>query len=761
MTPTAFLDRLLAASSASAVDELVAEFEAAHGDAVRWVPLGQRENNRGNVEISTDPGRAMVERITNGIDAVLEAEHDRHNGLPDVRTPRAAAESWLNVPADGLVDMTTTERRKLAYRVTVRVLEGDGKNARILEVRDTGTGLSAEEMPTTILSLNESNKMRKHYLAGAYGQGGSSTFASSSASLIASRRAADRTVAFSVVKFEDLPPEYKSGHYVYLTLRGDVLEADKSADEFPAGTLVRHFKYDLSDYSAVIGPTSVYGLLNKALFDPVMPVWLENPPANGQRRVIKGSRNALNGAVDEDDDRKQGPRLSHKMPMLFVPLGEYGRIGIEYWLLEPPPKGNKNPSRAFVNPAKPIVLTLNGQVHEELGGILIRKNADLPYLTQRLICHIDCNSLTSDALRALFVSNREGARKGYLLERIKEELIGALRSDDELARFNVLAKQDSLKARDESAVVEARKAVAKLLRAQGFSFPEKVGATQTRGPSDTPQTPPSPPRPPAPPPKRIELHEPPTYLKIVWSDGKDIPFHPEQRRYVRIETDAESSNFDPKIPQASRVNFVVADGEVVFRTGTPLQGGRMRGVFDCPADARIGGKGTISVELHRVGQTVLSDSREFKIVEKPPAKDDDRQTNLPMFDPIPLDRENSMWETLDWPDDVSLVASQGVMDNGVLNVYYSTEFPRFAERHKAFERRDPALAESFKLRYEVWIAVHSLLHYDQEQKKPDADEDEERDKAKEHAERVRVATIATMMAAQEVTMPDAAVMEPA
>ena len=35
-------------------------------------------------------------------------------------------------------------------------------------------------MKDTILSLNESNKIQKHYLAGTYGQGGSSTFAFSS-----------------------------------------------------------------------------------------------------------------------------------------------------------------------------------------------------------------------------------------------------------------------------------------------------------------------------------------------------------------------------------------------------------------------------------------------------------------------------------------------------------------------------------------------------------------------------------------------------
>ena len=687
MTNNEFLQRLRTATTVAGVEEAISEFETTNGSAASWVPLGNRQNNRGSVEISADPGRAMVERVTNGIDAVLEAEHEKHNGLPHCRNPRMAAEAWLKVPDEGLSGMTPSDRRKLARAVTVTLLAGDTKTSRTIEVRDAGIGLSAEQMPSTILSLNESNKMQKHYLAGAYGQGGSTTFASSSASLIASRRGSDEKVAFTVVRFEDLPPEdYKTGHYVYLTLRGEVPQAQVRADDFSAGTLVRHFGYDLSSYGSPVGPASVYGLLNKTLFDPVMPVWLDDQ-LHDYRRVIKGSRNALNGAVDEGDDRRTGPRLSHHMPMLYIPLGESGHVGIEYWVLDAPEKENKKPTNAFVNSAKPIVLTLNGQTHEELGQSLIRKEVDLPYLTQRLICHIDCNSLTPTALRSLFVSNREGARKGYLLDRIKEEVINALKSDDELSRLNAEAKQQSLKQRDESAIVEARKEVAKLLRAQGFSLPERLGGAPTRlGDDIRPSQPPPPPSPP----KTIELREPPTYIHLIWPEDKEIPFHADQRRYLRIETDADGSYFDPRNPHTTRVNFIVADGEIVFRTGTPLKGGRMRGVFDCPSGARVGGKGTITVELHRSGLPTVSDSREFNIVERPKVKEDDRKSNLPLFDLRAISREDPMWETLGWPDDVAEVASSAEMEGHLHVVYYSTDFPRFKARYASFERIRPS-----------------------------------------------------------------------
>src|SRR4051812_49341975 len=75
---------------------------------VAWVPVG-RENNKGPIEASSDPGRSLIERLTNGIDAVLEEEFVRHKGKPDCRTPREAAQAWLGIPQSGLSALSTKE----------------------------------------------------------------------------------------------------------------------------------------------------------------------------------------------------------------------------------------------------------------------------------------------------------------------------------------------------------------------------------------------------------------------------------------------------------------------------------------------------------------------------------------------------------------------------------------------------------------------------------------------------------------------------
>ncbi|MDA4127694.1 MAG: hypothetical protein OK452_10930, partial [Thaumarchaeota archaeon] len=227
MTPTELYILLNQATNTQAVDEALESFESDPEANAKWVPFGGKENNRGVIEISADSGRALVERVTNGIDAVLEAEFEGHQGNPDCRSPKEAARAWLNVPEAGLSELSQEERRRLAQRVVVRILEGEGREGRLVEVRDFGIGLTAAEMPGTILSLNESNKIQKYYLAGTYGQGGSGTLAISKYTLIASRRNEADSVGFTVVKFLDLPPEtYKTGHYVYLTIEDRVPEAD-------------------------------------------------------------------------------------------------------------------------------------------------------------------------------------------------------------------------------------------------------------------------------------------------------------------------------------------------------------------------------------------------------------------------------------------------------------------------------------------------------------------------------------------------------
>ena len=182
----------------------------------------------------------------------------------------------------------------------------------------------------------------------------------------------------------------------------------------------------------------------------------------------------------------------------------------------------------------------------------------------------------------------------------------------------------------------------------------------------------------------------------------------------------------------------------------------MRVILEATASANIGANGNLRVELTRQGLPTLSDARDYTIHARPPTQPSARRVSLPPFDVRPVDGpDDPMWAQLGWPDDINKVASAAEMEQGTLVVHYSTVFPKFADKRRALEHRDPALAVSFTSRYKIWLAVHALiLHADQEAathgpELPDGEGDGEQ----ERAERIRMATLSSFFASREVELP--------
>ena len=764
MTERDLLESLLSATSTTEVEQAVEQYELLHATKCGFKPVGQRTNNVGAIEVASDAGRSIVERVMNMLDAILEREHEIHHGQPDCRSPREAAMEWLGVPEkDGLSNLSNAQRQELARSAVLRLEPGEGPNSRIVTFMDRGIGIEPDALESTILSLNESNKISKHYVAGTYGQGGSSTYAFCRYTLIASRHQNLDRIGFTVVKYQDLPAEdFKTGHYVYLVNDDKPLEVSSIPRGFEHGTVVRHFGYNLAGYTAVLGPKSIYGVLQRVLFDPVSSIRFENR-VNGWNRTIKGARNALNGAVDEGDEDSRGPILDHHVPLFNINLGEFGGVGIEYWVLAEPKKGQvkkrTQPANSYVDATKPVILTHNGQNHGELSGRMVKEpksGADLAFLqTQgRLICHVNCDHLTPSAKRMLFASTREQSREGDVLRRITTELIDVLRADDELRLLNEVARDESLKAKDDEAQKEMRRNVARLLRLSGAAIYNTGGTKISPGGGSYIN-----PRPRWKKPLPIQVCEPPTFIRIVWEQDDEIPFYPGQRRYIRLETDADSKYLDPEDLTASRIRIDVGEKLNMFAL-SPLQAGRMRIGVECHELVNEGSVDLIRVELHRSGLSPLSDERSYRIVSPPLPRERTRQGSIPDFEVIAVSGpEDDNWAYVcDDLGDVNVTrhASNYTLNEGKVYVYYSEAFPRFVTEVKQLEKQSGAIASSFRTRYGIWIAVHSLLTCQQLDYQQASDTSDSSVPTYQQSdeflrqERVRHATIAAMVASQEV-----------
>ena len=332
------------------------QLEREHGYG--WRALGDRENNYGAVNIGSDPGYALIERVTNALDAVIEREALRHLSLnsPAPASPREAVSTWLGVPAGRVSNLSIKDRQRLADEVVVRLLEGSSRKAPTVEIRDHGVGMSPDILPDTILSLGASNKIDKLYLAGAYGQGGSTVLAfCPEGSTIVSRRHPDLLegrpdrIAVTFARYSEVDVRTnKNGRYEYLVTSTNQVPSLAVEDlEFAPGTAVVHFNLQIAQYSERLTQLmkSLWCLLQNALFDPLLPIWaeearpsqLDKKKGSGfDRRTIAGNYTRL------QDDRRDRIEHADSIDVNVEFEDEESLVKLHYWVVKPrEEKGNQ------------------------------------------------------------------------------------------------------------------------------------------------------------------------------------------------------------------------------------------------------------------------------------------------------------------------------------------------------------------------------------------------------------------------------------
>lgn len=652
----------------------LSHFEKTFDVTIEWAPFNDSTSNDGPMSLNAYPGRAFIERVTNEGDANLEAKALTHKG-PMPGSPSEAAATWFGLDSTALTgSLSDDEVRDLAQNtVTVIGFVGDSKDPKnsIFDAHDYGIGLTAEEMPSTILSLNRGNKKTKPWLTGKHGQGASSTYQYSDLTLIASRKIGSKTVAFTLVEATWDRENYvlaKTPTYRYLTIGGKVLQVEVSEEEFAVGTLVRHIGYNASDLFHTVGESSLYGLLMRSLAQPLFPVWFEMfaltptkySPFIGYRRygrLIRGSVNALerawtlslnstdftpadaatsenNEVFDTEDDRTastQSAKILHRASEYYAlgswdfggrtGVGDLGRVKITYWVADPARRSSQNVLKSWVDPDKTILMTLDGQTHAEESRAIITGNhgAKLWAVGRYMVVQIDCNDLDPRAKYELFTSTREHAKETPIKKMILDELIARLSFDSKLQDLNVeLAAAD---IKQNQAPAEAiTDLIKKYLKAAGVNFEQLTRKVEKW--TDVEEEHEISVAKPEPPP--IEAIEPPTFVRWKFK-GTSVRLHPGQRYSFVFETDASPSYWNPADQTVSKIR-VLAHGVQYIGAGD-MKGGRVRCHFVCPEDSVAGTKGYIQVQLDFTIGAALTGRLPVDIVPKPLKKE--KRTTTP------------------------------------------------------------------------------------------------------------------------------------
>ncbi len=736
---------LTQAKKISQIEDALEAFKKAQGDSVKPEPVDGNDNNRGSIDTVADAGRSLIERVTNAFDALLKLEHDKHKGKPDCRSPHQAAIAWFGVPRDGGISkMSKKDKKHLAKNIIVRVEEGERERShklRLVSIIDHGIGIEPHEFSNTILKLQGNNKVDKFYLMGAYGQGGSSTFKFSKYTVIISLKYRSNQVGFTVVYYQKWTPERKHGYYAFLGKNGaplcvdadratDILLESKIVKNFEHGTIVRHFGYDLTKYKWPLGPASVYGLLDRMLFDPVTTLRFENrlradskdttikEVHNGDRlhpdkgTTIKGVRNALNA-----DQASRRLSIAYRNSW-NIPLGGDDHISLECWVIDPEEIKKRQgvpPTRAYIDPKKPVIFTINGQNHGEFSWNFIDK-AGLVFLDRFLICHLNCNALTQEAKEDLFTSNREQIRTDYdLYKDIRLKVIETLKGDKELEAWNEKARQQSLEGIDkDERYDEMCKELSRMWKQEGNS-PQMVGGTidaHNGGRAIHPGHPHGKPE------DVEDLCDPPNYVEIL-EKTEPLDFYLGRIRHLRIKTDAIDQEDGAESPFR-----IILEGERHLKelNQSTLTGGNMRIDVECHS-TEVGETGFIRIE-HKTYPRVR-DQLEYVIVEVPETKAPQGKTNFPDVKIIPVpDSNDKNWHHISDDQDITRNASNFAKNkDGKVYVYYSQVYPTFKREWERLRKKSPAEGVAFLAKYKRLIAAYSLsMQRDRENESDDLPE---------------------------------------
>lgn len=651
------LAQLAAATDLAAARSIVRQLERDHH--YTWRPIGDNEANFGLINIGSDPGSALIERITNAIDAVIEREALRQltkKGGVVPATPREAADRWLGIPGGRVANLgDPAKRQPLADNVVITLLEGDHKRRPSVLIRDRGVGLTPSLMPKTILSLSGTNKIDKPYLAGAYGQGGSTVLAfSPDGTRFLSRRQPDLldgqadVVAVTFARYEELDPaKNKNGRYSYLVTRN--LEVPHVPapylSDFEPGTAVLHFNLGIDRYAARMTQLtgSLWWLLQNALFDPILPVWAEDARLRvlggkeKERRTIAGNYTRLS------DDRRERVEHSDSVDVHLDHPSGATVVKVNYWVVRSKEDGGSaQPIDAYVDPYQPIAYTYFGQTHGTDERRFTSDRLQLPYLAKFLIIQVELDFLQPAARRELLSSTRDRLKRTPFFYEMREKICAALAEDDQLIRLNDARKEELLSRHSEKDRERMRQRFAELMDrlkpGLDASSGGKGGAEGGRTPAGSRSREPLEPLP---------TGDEPTFLRIG-NTKRPIPIRIDRQALIRLESDAPdgylTNRISAKLTLASK-----PPGALVLESKSDFHGGRAR-LTVRPAEGVRVQDGSLSVFLFTPDDKSLQDEAAFRLEAPPEAPTAGERSKMRVKAPEPIPVYKDEWPRYGWDE---------------------------------------------------------------------------------------------------------------
>lgn len=620
------------ANTVKDIDELIKLIESKY--ETEWIPIGNNESNHSTFQMLERGENGIIERLTNAIDAVIEKYYYL---TPDnqLKNPRMSSEKYFGIKEGDLSNYDIKEIDKsLKSLVELNVLESNKKWRPTIEIRDYGIGLSSEEFGKTILSLQGGNKLRKFYLAGTFGQGGSTANIFSKHTLIISKPIPEKDnsnrISFTITKeFDDL--DYKTPIHKYLVLKstGCPISVTDKNNEFLPGTLVRHIEMNINQYgrssAKAPGDKSIFHFVNKKLFNPILPIKITENRISVDKTNIENHNNIIialgcNSRLNNNEHVKYNNRI----------IADYifgGTITINYWIIT-----DKDSYKNYNEKTTPVLYTINGQVEGNENSNFFEK-INKPYLLNHLIVNVDCDNMDDRIKARLFTSDRAKFQDNDYTDALRRKVVDLLQEDQELIDLNKYFKEQMLSASSENMSEELNKKIENKLRVflntGGIGKVSKDIPSTKQQKSNNLQ-------------KLPELFAFPTFLNISNKENFELPINKDLALNYTSNADHEMYSMEDNLGFIFKnENALIFDGFKFYKNGHGIIN------FKLSPDVKVGDD--IFFKLYIKGyddDENLSSSIMIKVVdkEKSDQSKDEQTKQPPKISTVPVFKNSTEFE---------------------------------------------------------------------------------------------------------------------
>ena len=404
-----------------------------------WRPYGQNESNFSVVENQqASPIPALIEKITNGIDAILMRRCLEEGTDPrSEEAPRSIETAVGRFFPDNKNWDLGSMRRVQAERLQI-LADGPKMNTSLI-VYDDGEGQSPEDFEKTFLSILHGNKNEIHFVHGKYNMGGAGAVAfcgKKRYQLIGSKRFENSaSFGYTLIRRHSLTHDEekrkKATWYEYLIVDQQIpsfqcgeMDLGLYKRMFKTGTIIKLYSYDLPAGSRSVISRDLNQSVNEYLFNPALPVFtIDKAERYPDDRNLQRALYGLKRRLEEEDNRYVDQFFSDD-----IHDQEIGNIKVSCYVFKPRVDGKQvkdtrtTIQREFFKNNMSVLFSIDGQVHGHYTSEFITRSLKLHLLKDCLLIHIDCTKIRTEFRNELFMASRDRLKKGEESTKLRDVL---------------------------------------------------------------------------------------------------------------------------------------------------------------------------------------------------------------------------------------------------------------------------------------------------------------------------------------------------